>query len=112
MEEKIRLGYLYDFYGELLNTHQKEIYERFILDDLSLSEIGEEEGISRQAAHDLIRRCSKKLNEYEDRLHLLEKFLRLREKAKEVGSLATDKGISEESVKRIRLLCDEIVNEF
>ena len=40
---------LYDFYGELLTDHQKEIYEQFVLEDLSLSEIAEAAGISRQA---------------------------------------------------------------
>lgn len=48
MDEILQQALLYDFYGELLNDHQKEIYEQFILEDLSLSEIAEAEGISRQ----------------------------------------------------------------
>ena len=50
MERKLMQTYLYDFYGELLTAHQREIYEDFVLNDLSLSEIAQEEGISRQGA--------------------------------------------------------------
>ena len=46
MEEKIEQAYLYDFYGELLNEHQRRIYEDFVFNDLSLGEIANEEGIS------------------------------------------------------------------
>ena len=61
MNEILEQTLLYDFYGELLTEHQKEIYEQFVLDDLSLGEIAEAEGISRQGVHDLIKRCNKTL---------------------------------------------------
>ena len=61
MEEKIEQAYLYDFYGELLNEHQRRIYEDFVFNDLSLGEIANEEGISRQGVHDMIKRCTKSL---------------------------------------------------
>ena len=54
MEEKIEQAYLYDFYGELLNEHQRKIYEDFVFNDLSLGEIADEEGISRQGASSLV----------------------------------------------------------
>ena len=60
---------LYDFYGELLNEHQKEIYEDVVFNDMSPSEIAREEGISRQGVHDLIKRCDKILKDYEEKLH-------------------------------------------
>ena len=88
METKIELAYLYDFYGELLNEHQRQIYEDFVLNDLSLGEIAAEEGISRQGVHDLIKRCSKKLQDYEDMLHLVEKFLRIKEDVGQIHELA------------------------
>ena len=50
MEEKVRQGYLYDFYGELLNEHQREIYESFVMEDLSLAEI-------RWLRGSAVRRC-------------------------------------------------------
>ena len=55
---------LYDFYGELLTEHQKEIYEDVVLQDYSISEVAEEKGISRQGVHDLIRRCDRILAGY------------------------------------------------
>ena len=61
MEEKIEQAYLYDFYGELLNEHQRKIYEDFVFNDLSLGEIADEEGISRQGVHDMVKRCTKTL---------------------------------------------------
>ena len=66
MNEILEQTLLYDFYGELLTEHQKEIYEQFVLDDLSLGEIAEAKGISRQGVHDLIKRCNKTLESYED----------------------------------------------
>ena len=65
MEEKLEQAYLYDFYGELLNEHQRQVYEDFVFNDLSLGEIASEEGISRQGVADLIKRCNKKLLDYE-----------------------------------------------
>lgn len=79
MKDIFKSSLLYDFYGELLTNHQKEIYEDFILNDLSLGEIAEERGISRQGVHDLVKRCDKTLNGYEEKLHLLERFSKTKE---------------------------------
>ena len=62
MEQIGRRVFLYDFYGELLTDHQKEVYGDVVLNDMSLSEIAEEQGISRQGVHDLIRRCDRILS--------------------------------------------------
>lgn len=75
MEKIVRQGMLYDLYGELLTEHQQKIYGELVNDDLSLSEIAELNGITRQGAHDLIKRCDKILEGYEEKLHLLEKKL-------------------------------------
>lgn len=88
METKLELAYLYDFYGELLNEHQRQIYEDYVLNDFSLAEIANEEGISRQGVHDMIRRCTKKLQDYEKKLHLVEKFLKVKEDVAEIHTLA------------------------
>ncbi len=79
MEKIVLQTLLYDVYGDLLTEHQKKIYERAVFDDMSLSEIADEAGISRQGVHDLIRRCNTLLEEYEKKLHLVEKFLAARE---------------------------------
>ena len=84
MDKILEQALLYDFYGELLTEHQKEIYEQFVLDDLSLSEIAESEGISRQGVHDLVKRCQKALEGYEAKLHLVEKFLTVKKKVAQI----------------------------
>jgi predicted DNA-binding protein YlxM (UPF0122 family) len=69
MEKIVEQGMLYDFYGELLTEHQRKIYEDVVLNDMSLSEIAEEQGISRQGVHDLVRRCDRTLQSYEEQAH-------------------------------------------
>lgn len=88
MEEKIEQAYLYDFYGELLNEHQRKIYEDFVFNDLSLGEIADEEGISRQGVHDMVRRCTKTLEGYEKKLHLIAKFQSAKQKVEQIHRLA------------------------
>ena len=78
MERIVVQGLLYDFYGELLTEHQRKIYEDVVYNDLSLTEIAQENGISRQGVHDLVRRCNHILQEYEDKLHLVERFMKIR----------------------------------
>jgi len=74
LEKIVEQALLYDFYGELLTDHQKSVYEDYVFNDIGISEIAEEQGISRQGVFDLIKRCDKILIGYEDKLHLLEKF--------------------------------------
>ena len=72
MEKLVEQTLLYDFYGELLTPHQKTIYEEYILDNFSISEIAKEHDISRQGVHDQLKRVDKLLNDYESTLHLIE----------------------------------------
>ena len=103
--EKLELrGMLYDFYGELLTPHQKKIYEDAIVNDLSLSEIANQQGISRQGVHDIIKRCDKALAEYEEKLHLVEKFARIKHMISQINLLTDD--------VRIRQLSNEIIEEL
>ena len=87
VNEILEQALLYDFYGELLTDHQKEIYGQFVLEDLSLSEIAQSEGISRQGVHDLVRRCQKILEGYESKLHLVEKFLSVKKMVQEINDV-------------------------
>lgn len=89
MDKLVEQALLFDFYGELLTENQKQVYEEFVLNDYSLSEIAEERGISRQGVHDLVRRCSKQLNSYEERLHLVEKFLYVKEHVNHIQQLTS-----------------------
>ncbi len=88
MEKIVEQGILYDFYGELLTEHQRRLYEDAVYNDLSLREIADENGISRQGVHNLLRRCDKILEGYEEKLHLVEKFIRIKKKAEEMEELS------------------------
>ena len=86
VEEKLQQAYLYDFYGELLNEHQRRIYEDFVFNDLSLGEIAGEEGITRQGVADMIKRCGKSLPDMKRNFHRLENFYPLSRKWKKINS--------------------------
>lgn len=114
MEKFVEQSLLYDFYGELLTEHQKTIYEDFVLNDLSLSEIAQEQGISRQGVYDLVKRCNKILDGYEDKLKLVSKFISAKNKVKKIHELVNEYYESEESglVKQIEEISNEILEEF
>ena len=74
LQDIVELSILYDFYSELLGEHKKEIFGEYIMNDLSLGEIAQDAGISRQGVHDIIKRCSVKLRDYEKKLGLKTRF--------------------------------------
>lgn len=88
MEKIVEQNLLYDFYGELLTEHQRKIYGDAVCGDLSLSELADEYGITRQGVHDLLKRCDKLLAGYEEKLHLLEKFNQTKRLTAEIHALA------------------------
>ena len=77
MDDREYLIILYDYYGELLNDNQREYFEQYYFDNLSLAEISENDGKSRNAIHKCIKSSSLKLYEYEDKLRLYEKSKKL-----------------------------------
>ena len=99
LQDIVELSILYDFYGELLGEHKKEIFGAYIMDDLSLGEIAQDAGISRQGVHDLIKRCDKLLLGYEEKLHLVERFSRIKEKIEQIESRTTQEEIKELATK-------------
>lgn len=84
MNEILEKSLLFDFYGELLSDHQKEVYSDVVFNDYSLSEVADSYGISRQGVYDLIKRCNNALKGYEDKLKLVEKFIDASDKAKHI----------------------------
>ena len=108
MEKIIERNILFDFYGELLTEHQKSIYEDAVYSDLSLSELSEEYGITRQGVHDLLKRCDKILMGYENKLHLIEKFDKVKNLTAKIKQL-TD---NNDSLTDIRELSDEILGSL
>ena len=70
-----RMTMLYDFYGELLTERQKEFFDLYYNEDLSLSEIAENNGISRQGVRDVIVRAEHIMQEVEDKTGLIRRFM-------------------------------------
>lgn len=114
MERFVEQALLYDFYGELLTDNQKNVYEDVILNDYSLSEVAEERGISRQGVHDLIKRTNKSLMEYEEKLHLVEKFLHIKEKVNQIQATVEQAETIEKHqlMERIETISNEILEEL
>ncbi len=77
MDERTYLTILYDYYGELFNDKQREYFEDYYFNNLSLGEISENIGVSRNAIHKQIKGVELKLKEYELKLRLHEKNLKL-----------------------------------
>ena len=114
MEKIVEQGLLYDFYGELLTRHQQEIYESVVYENLSLGEIAEAEGVSRQAVHDIVKRCDKTLSGYEEKLKLVARFESIREKIAQINELSVKFGNGEQEDQKlygsqIRELSDQIM---
>lgn len=80
IKEVVRLSYLYDFYGPLLKDRHREIFEQYVLNDLSLSEIAGKYDITRQGVYDIVKRASKKLEDYEEKLQLFQRFQMAKER--------------------------------
>lgn len=84
LERTIRVNYLLDFYKILLTKKQRFALEMYFQEDLSLVEIGENLGVSRQAIYDLLKRGETLLEEYENKLNLYDKYISKKNKAEEV----------------------------
>ena len=113
MEKIVEQGFLYDFYGELLTEHQKKIYEDVVYNDYSLTEIARENGISRQGVHDLVRRCNHILLEYENKLHLVERFMKVKENVSQIEKLSENMEITREVLaEKVRVLSRQILEEL
>ena len=85
-----RKALLFDVYGMLLTDKQQDIYNLAVSEDMSLGEIAEIVGVSRQAVHDMIRRTDKILDEYEKKLGLAEKFLDIEEHLDRIRHMLQD----------------------
>ena len=91
-EKNLRLIMLFDIYGELLTESQKTMFDFYYNDDLSLAEIAENTGISRQGARDSIKRAEELLLSFEKKLHLAEKIDGIQKKSEEALSLLATLG--------------------
>ena len=74
-----RMTMLFDFYGEILTDRQKEFFDLYYNEDLSLAEIAENYGISRQGVRDVIVRAENAMTELEDKTGLIHRFLQMQQ---------------------------------
>ena len=97
MPKDLRYGALLDVYGPFLNGKQKELCEYYYNDDLSLSEIAENFGITRQGVRDIIKRAEQRLNLLEAECRYCERFSKLKELslAAKAGDRAAEERIFE-----------------
>lgn len=87
IDEITQASLLYDFYGQLLSKRQREVMELYHEENLTLSEIAEEFGISRQGVHDALKNAEKALKEYEEKLGLVARFQRSRAAVEEIDAV-------------------------
>ena len=90
MEEKIKISILLSLYGNLLTDTQKKYMDLYYNEDLSLSEIGINENVTRQAVNSILIKSKKKLQEIEEQLKFMEKERKIKELLQELESGATD----------------------
>lgn len=111
MDKIGRMALLFDFYGQLLTEKQQEIMVLYYEQNLSLGEIAEEMRVTRQAIHDIIRRCEKLLENYEQKLGLLVRYLQERSKLSKAFELLQEykKNGKTEALEGVSQLISEIM---
>lgn len=90
MAKNMEISLLFDFYGDMLTQKQRDMIELYYNDDLSLAEIAENEGITRQGVRDTIKRAESQLLEMEDRLKLARRFREMKEGLETIRFAARD----------------------
>ena len=88
--KNLEMGYLLDFYGEVLTEKQREMMSQYYHDDLSLSEIGENFGITRQGARDAIKHGESTLLELESKVGFAARYRRVQQTLEELEQLVID----------------------
>ena len=104
-QDALAMSLLYDYYGDLLTEKQRACFDLYYNQDLSLSEIAEETGVTRQGVRDAIRRGSDELLLLEQRLALREKFAVIRSEAEKILRMTDDSSVAE-CAKRILMTED------
>ena len=121
MEKNMELSLLLDFYGELLSEKVRRATELYYNDDLSLSEVAEDMGITRQGVRDLIKRAEGNLYGYEQKLGLYKRFLEMQKglgslkdslvKAKSLLDNNTDRSEIDKEISGMIELVDKLIKE-
>lgn len=109
VEDRIEIGWLFDFYGPLLTERQRNLLALYCEEDFSLSEIAAREGISRQGVYDAVRRGMRQLEEYERQLGLLARYRRLTQGLRECLEVLCD--APGEQTRRAREILAQLLSE-
>jgi predicted DNA-binding protein YlxM (UPF0122 family) len=107
-EKNLKIGFLLDFYGEVLSERKRTVLDYYYNDDLSLAEIAEEIGISRQGVRELIKKAEEELRFYEEKLGLATRFRRVQEQTERLQALLRDAGIDEAVQNAVRELAQAV----
>jgi predicted DNA-binding protein YlxM (UPF0122 family) len=103
-EKDLNVGFLLDFYGDILNEHKREVLSMYYNEDLSLAEISEVIGISRQGVRDIIKKAGNELVFYEEKLGLAKRFGELKNTSDRINELSRNQQISPELKAEIEKL--------
>ena len=108
MAKDLSITILMDFYGEMLTKKRFDVMDMYYNGDLSLAEIGEEVGVSRQGVRDAIKKGEQQLIEYEEKLGLAKRFLDISSYIKEANTIIDTIPESDEKNK-LRVLVEKIL---
>ena len=107
-EKNLEIGYLLDFYGDVLSERKRTVLDYYYNDDLSLAEIAEEIGISRQGVRELIKKAGEELTFYEEKLGLAKRFQQAQEQAEHLISLMEQSDVAGEVRDAARELLETV----
>ncbi len=107
MEKNVRFGWLLDFYGAFLTERQRLMLELTVNQDLSLAEIAEQEGVSRQAVRDALQRGEAVLEEMEQKLGLMDRYFRARALMEKMQKALAGNGEAEALLRSMNELWEE-----
>ena len=108
MENELFVSVLFDYYSALLTERQRDIFEMYVNKNLSLSEIAENLGISRQGVRDGLIKSEKALVDFEEKLCIHKKNQKLTALLNELKDLVSDTQMSEDKREKIKNLTDLI----
>ena len=111
MEKKVEISMLWQIYGKLLTEKQYEYIDYYYNEDLSLSEISENEGITRQAVRDIIKKGERKLFEYEEKLLFMRKTINQEKQIQHI-LLNLNKIQKDSSDKQVTNILEEVKKEL
>lgn len=110
MAKNLEVTLLLDYYGELLTQKQRTITGYYYFDDLSLAEIAQNEGVTRQAVRDIIRRTEQQLSELESRLHFAHLISRVTDSLGQLRDMAENE--SGDFAQKVKADCAALIKDL